>query len=57
VRRRLALVAALVAATGLAVPTALAADGGGALAGAARAETNGCLVLPSLQLAICIPRL
>ena len=54
-RRRLLVIAGLAAATTIAAPAAFAADG--TVVRSTGADTNGCIVVPALQLAICIPRL
>ena len=56
-KRRAAIVAAALALTaGLGTTSALASSSGSTMLRSAGGETNGCIVLTPLQLAICIPR-
>jgi hypothetical protein len=55
VKRRSAVVAALALAAGLATGPALAATGAPDLP--REGDTNGCVVVKPIYLAVCIPRL
>jgi hypothetical protein len=57
VKRRAAIVAATLALTaGLGTTSALAASSDATVLRRSGGETNGCIVITPLQLAICIPR-
>ena len=57
-KRRAAIVAAaLTVAVGLGTASAQASSTGTTAVQAAGGETNGCVVVKPLQLAVCIPRL